>query len=81
MEINFSSCCPADPASPYYTSWTNLVPVIVYGNYQTSFVIQYRYGEHRAINTNFFAENQLRYSRENLLQRQYEPVKRVYARL
>uniref|UniRef100_A0A914V9F0 Zinc metalloproteinase n=1 Tax=Plectus sambesii TaxID=2011161 RepID=A0A914V9F0_9BILA len=36
-------CCTADYSSTPYVSTTNKVPIIVYGNYQTAFTIQYRY--------------------------------------
>uniref|UniRef100_A0A914UN48 Metalloendopeptidase n=1 Tax=Plectus sambesii TaxID=2011161 RepID=A0A914UN48_9BILA len=36
-------CCLADYSSTPYVSMTNKVPIIVYGNYQTAFTIQYRY--------------------------------------
>uniref|UniRef100_A0A914XA12 Metalloendopeptidase n=1 Tax=Plectus sambesii TaxID=2011161 RepID=A0A914XA12_9BILA len=39
----FRHCCPSDYTSTPYVSMTNKVPIIVYGNYQTTFSIQYRY--------------------------------------
>uniref|UniRef100_A0A914UHL9 Zinc metalloproteinase n=1 Tax=Plectus sambesii TaxID=2011161 RepID=A0A914UHL9_9BILA len=38
-------CCAADYPSTPYVSTTNKVPIIIHGNYQAAFAIQYRYSK------------------------------------
>uniref|UniRef100_A0A914X3X7 Zinc metalloproteinase n=1 Tax=Plectus sambesii TaxID=2011161 RepID=A0A914X3X7_9BILA len=50
-------CCLADYPSTPYVSTTNKVPIIVYGNYQTAFTIQYRYGKKFASHCGYNNDN------------------------